>query len=343
MMDQQAKFAPRGVTTEFVGEAQSDPAAKVRVLKGEAQLVFISPESILNNEQYRSMLLSGVYKEKLVALVVDEAHCVKTWGDEFRTAFSKIGSLRSLIPSNTNVMALTATCTTELFDVVTQRLAMESPTLVAMSPSRDNIAYCMRPKTDLEEFAECLSCELKEKHTIFPKTVVFVRHYKDCSDLYLTIRKKMGPAFTDPPHYPDHSNYRIVDMYTRASTVKKREQLLAVFSSSGGILRLLIATTAFGMGVDCVDIRRIMHWGSTSSLEEYVQETGRAGRDGLDANAIMFHGKENRHANVQIKEYRCNDSVCRRRCLFKNFLMHAEQDIKVIGSKCCDICAIYTK
>ena len=118
MMDQRSKFTPRGLTAEFVGEAQTDHAAERSVLRGEAQLVFITPESLIGNVQYRNMLLSTKYKENLVALVVDEAHCVKTWGDEFRRAFSKIGDLRSILPASINVMALTATATVETFDIV---------------------------------------------------------------------------------------------------------------------------------------------------------------------------------------------------------------------------------
>ena len=79
MMDQKAKFTPRGITAEFVGESQDDPTAIKNVLRGMVQLVFISPEALLRNRTYRSMLLSSVYKQHLVALVVDEAHCVKTW------------------------------------------------------------------------------------------------------------------------------------------------------------------------------------------------------------------------------------------------------------------------
>lgn len=113
MMDQRAKYTPTGMQAEFVGEAQTDPAIKDKVLRGKVQLVFITPESIISSSVYRKMLMSGVYTEKLVAVVVDEAHCVKTWGDQFRTTFAQIGDLRSLIPSTVNIMALTATATSE--------------------------------------------------------------------------------------------------------------------------------------------------------------------------------------------------------------------------------------
>ena len=78
MMDQKSKFVPMGIQAEFVAE-QSDEEAVKRVLNGQAQLVYISPESIIGNTRFRSMLLSAIYQEHLVAFVVDEAHCVKTW------------------------------------------------------------------------------------------------------------------------------------------------------------------------------------------------------------------------------------------------------------------------
>ena len=79
MVDQQQKFAERGVKAEFVGEAHTDKAVVAKVLRGNLQLLYISPENLLNNRNFRSMLLSSHYKNNLVALVVDEAHCVKTW------------------------------------------------------------------------------------------------------------------------------------------------------------------------------------------------------------------------------------------------------------------------
>ena len=180
MSDQKAKYSPRGLVVDFVGEAQTDASCKGRVLKGEVQLVFITPENIIDNRTYRDMLLLPVYQEKLVALVIDEAHCVKTWGDQFRRSFARIGDLRSLLPKNVNVTALTATATVETLDVVIQRLSMHNVYLVAMPPCQNNIFFAL--KLDLD--------------------------------------------------------------------------------------------TAFGMGVDCQDISRVMHYGAPSTLEEYITRNG---------------------------------------------------------------------
>lgn len=79
MREQKVKFCAMGINTEFVGEAQGDPSAQARVVNGEVQIVLISPENILCNSTYRNMMLTNVYKENLIGVAVDEAHCVKTW------------------------------------------------------------------------------------------------------------------------------------------------------------------------------------------------------------------------------------------------------------------------
>ena len=124
-------------------------------------------------------------------------------------------------------------------------------------------------------------------------------------------------------------------MYSLVSTNAKKDEVLQSFTEVGGRLRLVIATTAFGMGIDCADIRLIIHWGLPSTLEEYVQETGRCGRDGHSSKAILYRGKGGKHANTKVKNYVENVTTCRRRLLF---LLYREKDIKVVDSECCDIC-----
>ena len=96
--------------------------------------------------------------------------------------------------------------------------------------------------------------------------------------------------------------------------------------------------SAFGLGIDIPDVRQVIHWGLTSTVEEYVQESGRAGRDGLSAQAIIYQGKGGKHSEKKIKDYVSNNSICRCRFLFCDFLSFCESDIKVSGCKCCDIC-----
>ena len=111
-----------------------------------------------------------------------------------------------------------------------------------------------------------------------------------------------------------------------------------MFSKVNGKIRLVIATTAYGMGVDCPDIRRIIHWGSPCTIEEYVQETGRAGRDGASAVAILYIAKGNKGLTSPMKQYIENASVCRSKLLFQHFLKYADSTVTSQGCRCCDIC-----
>ena len=274
-----------------------------------------------------------------MALVIDEAHCVKLWGDQFRTAFFEIGNLRSIIPSHVKILALTATATSQTFQAITKTLSMDNIKLIASAPNRDNIHYSLHTKLNLEELSSKLCAEFVEESYDFVKSVLFVRQYSDCSDLYSLLQRKLGANFTHPPGYPNLSQFRQVEMFTRVLTTSKKQQILSSFSSCDSNIRLIIATSAFGLGVDIADIWRIMHWGLPSSIEEYVQESGRAGRDGNDAQAILFEGKGGKYACQRMKLYASNTTTCRRRLLFEDFLKYHEKDILVQGCKCCDLCA----
>ena len=340
MMDQRNKYAPKGISTDFVGGEQVDPDVREKVLKGKVQLVFITPESIIRNDTYRNMLLSAAYQENMVALVVDEAHCIKTWGTKFRTTFSEIGTLRSLIPRQVKILALTATATTETFSIVSKTLSMQAPNLISLPPQRDNIIYEVVGKVTKEIFISRLSQELRHKKTSFPKTVVYVRKYPDCYGIFNLLKFKLGADMTYPSGYPDAAQFRLLDMFSSVATTTKKEEVLELFSQSGGHLRLIVSTTAFGMGIDCGDIRRIIHWGIPANLEEYVQECGRAGRDGRPSVAVLYQGVGGRDATAGMKSYVNNSSRCRRIMLFEEFIAFRRQNIGVSGCKCCDLVAI---
>ena len=355
MLDQAEKFNKLGISTELVGEAQTNPVSRRRVLQGEVQIVLISPESLILNVKYRDMLMSQQYKNHMIALVVDEAHCVRTWlankfygtfgiictifyrGDQFRKTFAVIGELRSLIPETTHVMALTATATTLTFKIVSERLGLKDPVVTAKSCNRRNIKLEVKPKQKLESFCETLAMNIRSNKLDYPRTIIFCSSYTACTSLYQTIVECLGEDATNPPGYPDLPDYRYLTMFTRASTQQMKEKVMSLFSKEGGTLRLVIATAAFSMGVDCPDVHQVIHWGAPSGLEQYVQEIGRAGRDGVQSQAILIEGT-NRHTEATMREYLKNTTKCRRQELFKAFIMF-EADDSVTPNNCCDICA----
>ena len=170
---------------------------------------------------------------------------------------------------------LTATC--ETYYVVTSWLSMNELILIAMPPFRDNISYTVECKCDVLSLVQTIVDGIKEDRILYPKTLIYVRSYSDCSDICLQLRSKLGLETTDPPGCPSVADHRLVGVFTRMSTNAKKDEVNQSFTEVGGRLRLVITTTAFGMGIDCPDIRQIIHWGLPSTLEEYVQETGRCG------------------------------------------------------------------
>ena len=262
-------------------------------------------------------------------------------GDEFRKAFAAIGELRSIIPSHVNIMALTATATCETFDAVMKRLSLSEPMIVAISPNRSNIKLFVRPSEPLREFALQLADDLKKSRQNYAKTIVFCNSYNDCSNLYAMIVQCLGKEKTVPPGYPNLLEYRMLTMFTRASTDNMKEEIMSLFAQKETTLRVIIATAAFGMGVDIPDVHQIIHWGPPSTIEQYMQEIGRAGRDEGDSIAILID-KKNRFTTSSMKSYVKNEKECRRLNLYKHFIKYVHSD-SCVKFKCCDICAMQTK
>ena len=238
-----------------------------------------------------------------------------------------------------HVLALTATATKATFDCVCERVAMKSPSLIGLSPHRSNIYYSVHPYIDVQELSDCLAAELRLQSRKTPKTVIFCQRLEDTAMLYLSLQKTLGHSFTYPAGYPSRQQYRLVEMYTRACRPEFKESVLNSFTSLSGALRIVIATTAFGMGIDCPDIDRIIHWGAPSTLEQYAQETGRAGRDGRQATALMYYKQSGRHIEEAVHSYACNQTECRKQKLFRSFLFCNLDVSSVTRCQCCDVCA----
>ena len=234
-------------------------------------------------------------------------------------------------------MALTATATKHTFEVVSERLGLIDPIVTAVSCNRPNIKFVVQPKQQLEKFSISLANRIQTEKLEYPKTIVFCPSYAACTSLYLTLMEKLGKNATNPPGYANLVEYRYITMYTRASTVEMKQRVMSLFSAESS-LRLIIATTSFSMGIDCPNVRQIIHWGTPFSLEQYAQEIGRAGRDSLPSQAIVIKGKYSRHTEMSMKMYVENTEKCRRSELFKSFIMY-ENDNSIDPCNCCDICA----
>jgi len=154
------------------------------------------------------------------------------------------------------------------------------------------------------------------------------------------LKELLGKNITEPPHLPDNFlQFRLIDIFTAASDNDMREEIITEFCKSDTKLRLIIASTAFGLGIDCKDIARVINYGTPTTLEELVQEMGRAGRNGSPAHAILYHKAIGNEISVQAKQYGENESVCRRELLFKDFLFY-NNETTISGCNCCDLCAL---
>lgn len=253
-----------------------------------------------------------------------------------------MGDVRSLIPESVRIMALTATATKSTRHNIMKVLGMIQPAVIAVSPNKENIKYIVREnQTTVEETFEWLVEDLKTKRALTDRTIVFCRTYDQCSYIYKYLVTCLGREATEPvgvllalPHC------RLVDMFTACTHPTVKKAILETFPKRESVLRVVIATITFGMGLDCPNVRRVIHWGPSSDIESYIQETGRAGRDGLPATATLYFTKTDlgHKKDVAIQEYCRNVTQYRREMLLKDF--DAAEDVcsSVSMCQCCDVC-----
>ena len=216
---------------------------------------------------------------------------------------------------------------------------MVKPCTVTESPNRQNIMYGVQKATTIEETFAPLVEEVRRKRTSMDKVIIFCRTYDESSCIYLFMRSRLGIFGVQPIGAPDLSRFRLVDLFTACTHKDVKDKILHNFTTCGQVLRVVIATVAFGMGVDCPDVRRIIHWGASNDIEAYLQETGRAGRDGLPAQALLY-STTNRFMDDSMKDYVHNKDICRRRLLLHDFDGHVEYSV---NCSCCDICKQHCK
>lgn len=240
-------------------------------------------------------------------------------------------------------MALTATATKQTRNNIIKILGMVDPQIICISPHKPNILYWVAEKGGLQETFQPLIDKLQTQRINMERVLIFCRRYEECADIYELFKLNLGINFTEPIGSPDLSAYRLVDMYTSITQKEVKDTILKAICNPVSSLRVVVCTISFGMGINCPDIHQVIHWGPSEDVEAYIQETGRAGRDGKTSCALLFVSKadfsaKGRHhtVNSSMLNY-CKVQTCRRSFLLSEF--DTDDQPNPIGCSCCDICA----
>lgn len=259
-------------------------------------------------------------------------------GESFRSVLLRIGEIRSLIPREANILALTATATTTLRKHIISILGMRDPHIVSVSPCKDNIVYGVTEfKSITETFTPILERLLSDRINT-PRIIIFCERIVLCSALYDFFRSGLREYFTEPVNAPDLSRFRLVEMFSSCTPDSVRKQIIKSFCTPSASLRVVCATIAFGMGVDCPDVRQVITFGVPEDVETYIQQIGRSGRDGKPSLALLLKlPTSKKKVSKNMKDYGKNSEICRRKVLFSDIddYVHKEKLPKCL---CCDIC-----
>lgn len=330
MQDQVSSLKENGVPAEFLNSSLefSEYLETVKKLKdGEIKIVYVSPEGLASDK------MMGIFHEcsmPINCITIDEAHCVSEWGHDFRPDYLSISNVRKHFP-NAVCLALTATATASVQQDIIKNLQLYRPTVFTASFNRKNIFLEVKPKKNaLSQVIECI-----EKH-------------KDESGIIYCFSRKSVDELTMKLH---NEGYSVLNYHAGLSDIQRTKNQNLFIKDK---VRIIVATVAFGMGINKPNVRFVIHYDMAKSLEEYYQEIGRAGRDGLESHALLLYSPGDIHkirfffneaADPEKSERLLQGMInyakartCRRRALLSYFGENFS-GADISADECCDICA----
>ena len=202
-----------------------------------------------------------------------------------------------------------------------------------------NIAYAVQAVTGGagQTFASIIK-ELREKRISFERVIIYCQTIKICANIYGVFKEELGQ---DMYFSNDDITSGMVEMYHSRIDELNWDNIVKDFSNPNGHIRVLIATIAYGMGINCQGVKSIVHYGPSRNAEAYLQESGRAGRDSPDIckAVILYSNVMLRHCDEAMKDYAKNSTVCRRTMLLSHFQIESDSVEKpLLPHECCDIC-----
>ena len=244
----------------------------------------------------------------------------------FRSSYAHVSNIKAFV--NAPTLCLTATASAKTRKKIIQMLHMVNTKVIYLSPDKENIKYIVQKadKAGLHVTFSWIIEDLKKHLQACPKTIIFCTSFKECGEVYDTFSDIMPDTFTT--YYA---------MYHSKTPERIKEQVLSDIVTNGNI-RVVIATSALGMGINIPDIQRITHYGAPQDIESYVQAVGRDGRNGCDVLAILYYQNYHlRHCDEKMGAYIKNNRLCRRFEVLKYFNEMRKESSLVLHC-CCDIC-----